>query len=227
MKKVDISDAVSSQHTGNSLRKLMEFLLPGLAPVLIGVKPSVLRNVCNCWKAGRSNYYTLWEKSRKEVACTTNLDFIELREKRKGRGVQVLFFDPNLLFSTLIQHEHKSYLAKFGYASCHTLPDYLDLLKKRFQSPEFPHEIGIFLGYPLKDVCGFIEKKDKPCPMKGTWRVFGDPQESLRIMNRHRQAKNIFSILLAAGQNPLSCLDEIRKEILNLEGSRIKVMSVR
>lgn len=29
------------------------------------------------------------------------------------------------------------------------------------QEPQFPHEIGIFLGYPVEDVLGFIENKEK------------------------------------------------------------------
>ncbi len=38
----------------------------------------------------------------------------------------------------------------------------LDVLIERFHcSGEFPHEIGLFLGYPLHDVIGFIFNRGK------------------------------------------------------------------
>lgn len=39
---------------------------------------------------------------------------------------------------------------------------------------EFPHEIGLFLGYPPEDVEGFIAHRDDGCKYVGTWRVYGD-----------------------------------------------------
>ena len=63
-------------------------------------------------------------------------------------------------------------------------------LQRRFGRSDFPHEIGIFLGYPLKDVAGYMYKcrngKDIP---RGLWRVFGNPEISTRIMDRCRAAE--------------------------------------
>ena len=42
---------------------------------------------------------------------------------------------------------------------------------------KFPHEIGIFLGYPLADVAGFIRNKGRNCKCIGTWKVYGDAFE--------------------------------------------------
>lgn len=40
---------------------------------------------------------------------------------------------------------------------------------------EFPHEIGIFLGYPLTDVVGFIENRGQNFTCCGCWKAYGDP----------------------------------------------------
>lgn len=49
------------------------------------------------------------------------------------------------------------------------------LLRERLQSQsEFPHEIGLFLGYPPEDVRGFIENEADSCKCTGHWKVYGD-----------------------------------------------------
>ena len=42
-------------------------------------------------------------------------------------------------------------------------------------SEDFPHEIGVFLGYPLGDVVGFIENRGKNFTCCGCWKSYGDP----------------------------------------------------
>lgn len=37
---------------------------------------------------------------------------------------------------------------------------------------EFPHEIGLFLGYPLGDVKGFIKHRGQNCKCTGCWKVY-------------------------------------------------------
>ena len=38
----------------------------------------------------------------------------------------------------------------------------------------FPHEIGLFLGYPPEDVKGFMRYGGKGCKACGYWKVYGD-----------------------------------------------------
>ena len=54
----------------------------------------------------------------------------------------------------LTRPEVKNFLSSFGYEYA-TAADALEQLKDRM-SGEFPHEIGIFLGYPLCDVRGLV-----------------------------------------------------------------------
>ena len=48
------------------------------------------------------------------------------------------------------------------------------LAKKLRQQEDFPHEIGLFLGYPPEDVHGFIEQGPDLCKISGCWKVYGD-----------------------------------------------------
>ena len=51
-------------------------------------------------------------------------------------------------------------------------------------STEFPHEIGLFLGYPIEDVVGFIRYAGKGCKLSGLWKVYGDAEAASRLFDR-------------------------------------------
>lgn len=65
-------------------------------------------------------------------------------------------------------------------------------------SGSIPHEIGIALGYPMKDVWGFMGISDHPCSGTCGWRVFGNPEPSFRIKERYEQARLLASQYLQA-----------------------------
>jgi len=51
-----------------------------------------------------------------------------------------------------------------------------ELMRRLRNNPEFPHEIGLFLGYPPADVEGFIANKAGNYKCVGCWKVYGDEQ---------------------------------------------------
>ena len=51
----------------------------------------------------------------------------------------------------------------------------------------FPHEIGIFLGYPLYDVDCFIHHKR--CKYVGYWKVYSNLKNAKKQFNRYECAK--------------------------------------
>ena len=74
------------------------------------------------------------------------------------------------------------FLRCFGYRY-RDVEEALWLLGRRFQSykqkaMEFPHEMGIFLGYPLGDVKGFIRHRGRIFCTAGTGR-------STKMKQRH------------------------------------------
>ena len=61
-----------------------------------------------------------------------------------------------------------------GYATGNADKCVAQLVARLRAAGEFPHEIGLFLGYPPEDVEGFIAHRDDGCKYVGTWRVYGD-----------------------------------------------------
>ena len=63
----------------------------------------------------------------------------------------------------------------------------------------FPHEIGLFLGYPPRDVEAFIANRGQHCLLCGTWKVYHDPDGARRCFDRYRRCTRIYCDRLQAG----------------------------
>ncbi len=74
---------------------------------------------------------------------------------------------------------------------------------------EFPHEIGLILGYPPADVAGFIEHKGAEFLACGGWKAYSKPHEALGAFQRNRQCTEEFRELYAQGA-PLEALAQAR-----------------
>lgn len=88
--------------------------------------------------------------------------YLELLSGREGRFL-IYAYRPDKLRQDLSAPRVRGLLSAYGY-SCTSLTACLDRLKTRLaKCPCFPHEIGIFLGYPIDDVIGFIRNEGKHC----------------------------------------------------------------
>ena len=76
-------------------------------------------------------------------------------------------------------------LRHFAYPVGQPLDVLLRNLKRRIaMCKDFPHEIGLFLGYPIEDVVGFIRYAGKGCKLSGLWKVYGDAEAASRLFDR-------------------------------------------
>lgn len=94
----------------------------------------------------------------------------------------------------------RAFLQPYGYADGDALDAMLDHLAERFRTGGcFPHESGIFLGYPLEDVCGFITNKGNHAKICGDWKVYGNAAEASRTFHRFRRCRNDYVNRFAVG----------------------------
>ena len=92
-------------------------------------------------------------------------------------------------------------LAACGYR-CDGCEAALDCLARRIEADngQFPHEIGLFLGYPFGDVKGFIENKGRNCKCTGCWKVYCDECEARRQFGRFEKCRAIYCRLYREGR---------------------------
>lgn len=83
----------------------------------------------------------------------------------------------------LLDKKCRNFLRFLGYPREYNFEAYMRELMLRLESEEFPHEIGIFLGYPLKDVLGFMGYGKQEFVEVCSWRIYGDKEVSYKIYN--------------------------------------------
>lgn len=130
---------------------------------------------------------------------------------RTDRRVYLLVWRPEQLSQKLGDPESISILREQGYVGSGS-QELICQLRKRLvayylaqkeRGIEFPHEIGVFLGYPAEDVRGFMGGRQVTC--KGAWHAYGDEQVAKRrFLALERQEKHCRS-RFAAGE-PLHAL---------------------
>ena len=100
-----------------------------------------------------------------------------------------------------------NFLKFIGYPSDYNLDSYIELLIDKLHTKDFPHEIGIFLGYPLKDVVGFMGYGNYKFCKTRYWKVYGDESISDSVYNKFINDRSKMKKLLES--NSLSQLKSV------------------
>ena len=109
----------------------------------------------------------------------------------KSRAL-IYVFRPTELKKDLSDSQAKSILTLMGYNRFDIVSS-LKMLKSRVKKcPEFPHEIGLFLGYPPEDVRGFILHKGNCCKCCGCWKVYGNEEKARCAFAKYKKCSDIY-----------------------------------
>ena len=121
-----------------------------------------------------------------------------LREDTETALIYV--YRPDTMVRELSRPEIISFLVSTGYQAG-TIDQMLEQLRSRLHgSEEFPHEIGVFLGYPLNDVLGFIKNHGSNCKGMGDWKVYGDLGEAQKTFAKFKKCREIYANLWHQGR---------------------------
>ena len=183
---------------------LASFLALELAEVLQGAKPANLVCLSNKRRSCGRNLYLLWKEHGSALIEASGLKVRVLADR--GTSVLLLLYSRDALGSLLAQKSVRVILGKAGYPEPACFEAVLSELEHRVEGEGFPHEIGVFLGYPLKDVVGFMGWAQLSFTCQGPWKIFGNPAPSLELAENHRKCRCEMSLQLASGCNPLDCL---------------------
>lgn len=118
----------------------------------------------------------------------------------REKSVLIYVYRPTLLQADLNRLGVMDLLEKYGYTDCN-MKNCISWLKCRlYQYDCFPHEIGIFLGYPLEDVEGFIENKGKNCKSCGMWKVYCNEYEKKKLFEKFKKCTEVYKCVFAGGR---------------------------
>ncbi len=148
------------------------------APALAGIKAS---NIVACYK--NQGYDVPWEISRLNRELNPAGIYLEPVCSCHKR-ILVMVYRKNILKDMLENIHVRTFLGSFGYQMHWSFEDCMRHLKSRFDGNSFPHEIGVFLGYPMHDVYGFIHHKGSGCIFCGEWKVYANPEQAKKLFNQ-------------------------------------------
>ena len=109
-----------------------------------------------------------------------------------GRGL-IYVYRPEKLARDLNESAAGTLLAGLGYPCARDSAErrLAKLIRRLRQGGEFPHEIGLFLGYPAEDVLGFIERRESST-YTGCWRVYGDEDKAEKTFARFKKCTELY-----------------------------------
>ena len=96
------------------------------------------------------------------------------------------------------------FLSRLGYDVSDADTALAHLQTRLGKAQDFPHEIGLFLGYPLWDVCGFIHHKGKNSKSSGLWKVYCRKDDTEKLFRRFHQCRCVYRRLWQSGKSLLS-----------------------
>ena len=158
------------------------------APLITGIKISNLLMVCG---KREDAVEELLEGS--DISC-----FCVMSSPKK---TAFLLYREEELKQYLGRTDVRHLLKKLGYKDS-SLDNVLPKFRKRYEAhmngeQQFPHEMGLLLGYPIEDVVGFMEHSGKEYLYSGYWKVYENVSAKKQIFVRYDEARETLIRLLA------------------------------
>ncbi len=158
------------------------------APALCGIKSS------NLVSLSLNNLRDI--KELKKILCPKYNIFVI---KKTSKRILILIYNEDILYKTLFKDENYKYLLNNKYPNEKKISTYLNYLKHKINhNKNFPHEIGVFLGYDVFDVMEF-ENGNKNCLYNGVWRVYSNLDEKLKTFDMFKTCSETCLKLLDNG----------------------------
>ena len=162
-----------------------EMVIRCCAPTLAAIKTGSL---FNCAFESRRE---MTESLRAINRCLLQKGVTALPLRYQSGKALVYLCRMDMLEADLRNPQAEAILREYGYPEGTTIRKIACLIRRLRECEAFPHEIGLFLGYPPADVRGFME--GKACKCTGLWKVFEtDEQEAQRYFARCRHCTNAY-----------------------------------
>ena len=180
-------------------RNFETVMIEQCAPVLAGLKPAGL------FRYETSDSSDLAKRVRNWNAqlCSKGLRVEVLKGCIRTHQYLVYVYRASRLRAILAEDAIRSFLAQEGYTLPTSPEDFGKLIRQLSRrlccAAEFPHEIGVFLGYPLPDVQGFIQNQGRNFTCCGCWKAYGDPELAQRHFAQLNKCTAVYLRLFHSG----------------------------
>lgn len=165
-----------------------KYLFTALSKVLFGDKPAELL-LLRADKSFGSDLDTLLERAR-ILTCSWGLHLFLLGIV--PAGARIVVYQREKVNKALRNARNTPLFIDSGYSNYALAEDFFGEIARRWEEKgEIPHEIAIALGYPIKDVVGYLGLTPLKYIGNYGWRVFGTEEPSRRLRDQYDFAKKM------------------------------------
>ena len=162
-----------------------EIVIRCCAPTLAAIKTGSLFNFVF------DSREDLTQSLRNVNSCLTGKGARAIPLRCRDGHALIYIYRPKMLERDLQDPVAQEILARCGYPAGGAEKRIAQLMIRLRECADFPHEIGLFLGYPPVDVRGFMERKT--CKCTGLWKVYeSDEAVAQRIFARCRNCTDAY-----------------------------------
>ena len=163
-----------------------DHLIRHCAPTLAGIKTGSL---FTCPFDSRQAVLDSVRRMNKRL-LSKGLRIIPLRFSEEKALIYI--YRPKKLSADLKNSAAAQLLQRQGYETGTCEKCIVQLVRRLRQQRDFPHEIGLFLGYPVEDVCGFMENNACNCKCVGCWKVYGDEKAAKKRFAQYKKCTRVY-----------------------------------
>lgn len=172
-----------------------ETIIRNCSPTLAGIKTANLFSYR--FESERELTYSL--RKFNKILVKKGMRVVPL--KIRGGSALIYAYRPSGLRRDLNSVDSRELLKSLGYSPEDPERCIVQLRRRLSDCSEFPHEIGLFLGYPAEDVRGFIDNKAKAYKCVGEWKVYGDVERAEKTFKKYKKCRTVYCELFAHGRS--------------------------
>ena len=105
--------------------------------------------------------------------------------------IKILFYNIVNIEKVLNNKPKVDFLKRQGHNELDDYKHFIDYFTKKLEKNIIPPEIGIFFGYPVKDVIGYIGHPSLECTVTKGWKFYGDPRLSEEKFKNYSTAEKL------------------------------------
>ena len=172
-----------------------EFIVDNCSPTLAGIKTGNLFSVKIT--DGSDIYSEIRQLNR--ILRSRGIRVIPL--KKTDEYALIYLYRPKYLKKDLSDPEALRILKDKGYHCDSPERCIVELVARLKDNPDFPHEIGLFLGYPASDVASFMEHPCKGVKCCGCWKAFSKPEKAEKTFRRFNMCTRAYREMIKNGKS--------------------------
>jgi len=162
------------------------FLVEHCAPTFAGLKTG------NLFRISYADIEAFREELRELNGILKKKGLRAVPVRMTAEFALVYLYRPDFLKRDLGSEEATRLLKSLGYEPQSVNRSVAFLARMMREKEAFPHEVGLFLGYPPEDVLGFMKSSREGVKCIGCWKVYGDEARARAAFWRFQRCREVF-----------------------------------